>query len=171
MSLLEEEIKVYNGLNPISRPRWLSSPENRAIKKFGSAIIYFESKAEADRALRNRLQIAGISVKTAEFIQAKPTHQYSKCLRYGHSKIHCYRDQICSICAGNHARQDHFCPKCSTKGEKCAHSKLKCPNCQGEHEANNRSCKTFKDLLNRAKSTKKFERFSHIEVPPLSRKL
>ena len=78
MTLLEEEIKVYNGLNPISRPYWLSSSENRAKKQYGSAVVSFETKNEADRALRNRLQIAGISAKTAEYIRAKPRYQGSK---------------------------------------------------------------------------------------------
>ena len=32
MDLLEEEIKVYNGLTPISKPKWLSSSKNRAKK-------------------------------------------------------------------------------------------------------------------------------------------
>src|SRR5271155_3670003 len=66
MSLLEEEIKVYNGLSLISKPKWLSSSENRAKNRFASAIIAFETEKEAEKALRNRLQIAGISVKTAK---------------------------------------------------------------------------------------------------------
>jgi hypothetical protein len=72
MKLLEEEIKVYNGLNPISQPRWLSSKENRDQKMHGSVVVYFESKAEAEKALRNRLQIAGISARTTEYIPPKP---------------------------------------------------------------------------------------------------
>jgi len=55
MELLEEEIKVFNGLTPIIRPRWLSTPENRASKRHSSATAYFETKAEAKKALRNRL--------------------------------------------------------------------------------------------------------------------
>ena len=51
MQLLKQEIKVYNDLHPITKPRWLSSSENRAIKLHGSALISFESKAEADKAL------------------------------------------------------------------------------------------------------------------------
>ena len=55
MQLLEEEIKVFNGLNPVSKPSWLSSAENRAKKQYGSAIVAFETKTEADKALQNRL--------------------------------------------------------------------------------------------------------------------
>ena len=75
MQLLEEEIKVYNGLNPIIMPRWLSSLKNRREKKHSSVIVCFESKPEADKALRNRLQIAGESIRTTEYISVKPTHQ------------------------------------------------------------------------------------------------
>jgi hypothetical protein len=73
MTLLEEEIKLYNGLNPINRPRWLSSKENREKKLHGSVVVYFETKNEAEKALRNRLQIAGISMRATEFRAAKPT--------------------------------------------------------------------------------------------------
>jgi hypothetical protein len=87
MTLLEEEIKDFNGLHPISRPNWLSSSLNRAKKQYGSAIVSFETKSEADRALRNRLQIAGISVKTAEYIQAKPKHKPTRYERFSHIDI------------------------------------------------------------------------------------
>ena len=55
IKLLEEEIKVYNGLNPINQPRWLSSKENRDNKMHSSIVVYFETKAEAEKALQNRL--------------------------------------------------------------------------------------------------------------------
>ena len=73
MDLLQEEIQAFNGLNPITKPVWLSSLENRAKKMHSSVLLAFESKIEAEKALRNRLQIAGISVRTTEFILARPT--------------------------------------------------------------------------------------------------
>ena len=164
MALLEEEIKVYNGLSPISRPKWLSSSENRAKNKYGSAIVSFETRTEVDRALRNRLQIAGISVKTAEYISVKPNTQCTKCLKYRHSEITCYKAQKCALCAGNHAKQDHFCALCYVKGQKCDHTKLKCSNCQEKHEATDRSCIIYKDLTKKFIKPR-FETFSHVEVP------
>jgi hypothetical protein len=68
LDFLEEEIKIFNGLKPIIKPNWLSSAENRKIKKHASVIVSFEIKAEADKALRNRLYIAGISMRTVECI-------------------------------------------------------------------------------------------------------
>jgi hypothetical protein len=55
MDLLEEEIKVFNRLNPIIKPRWLSSKENREKKIHGSVVVYFKIKNEAEKALYNRL--------------------------------------------------------------------------------------------------------------------
>ena len=161
MQLLEEEIKVYNGLNPIIRPRWLSSLENRREKKHGSVVVCFESKPEADKALRNRLQIAGESMRTTEYISVKPTHQCQRCLQFGHSEVHCYREQICAICAKNHEKRFHFCVLCSTRGEKCTHTKPKCSNCQGEHEALDRTCPIYQELSTRGK---RMEKFSHIQL-------
>ena len=37
----------------------------------GSVVVYFETKNEAEKALRNRLQIAGRSMRTAEFKAVK----------------------------------------------------------------------------------------------------
>ena len=79
MELLQEEIKVFNGLNPITKPRWLSTPENRASKRHGSVTVYFETKAEAERALRNRLQIAGVSVRVTEYNSTRPWDQCHRC--------------------------------------------------------------------------------------------
>ena len=79
MELLEGEIRVFNGLNPITKPRWLSTPENRATKRHGSATVYFETKVEAKKALRNRLQIAGLSMRTTEYISTRPWDQCYRC--------------------------------------------------------------------------------------------
>jgi hypothetical protein len=72
LDFLAEEIKIFNRINPIIRFNWLSSLENRKIKKHVSAIVSFETKAEADKALRNKLHIAGISMRVAECISKKP---------------------------------------------------------------------------------------------------
>src|SRR5213078_786302 len=123
MRLLEQEIKDYNGLCPVTRPRWLSSRATRAAKKHGSVVVSFEIKSEAERALRNRLYIAGISMRTIEYIPAKLTYQCQRCLGYGHSEKCYHREQKCSICAKGHLKVDHFCSIYRAKGEKCPCSK------------------------------------------------
>jgi hypothetical protein len=42
-----------------------------------SAIISFETKAEADKAIRNRLYIVGTSIKIIKYIPTKPI-QYKR---------------------------------------------------------------------------------------------
>jgi len=39
---------------------------------YSSIVVYFETKAEVEKALQNRLQIAGISIRTIEYIPPKP---------------------------------------------------------------------------------------------------
>jgi hypothetical protein len=139
----------------------------------GSVLIAFESKIEAEKALRNRLQIAGISVRTTEFILARPTDQCHRCQQFGHNERTCKRDPICPICAGNHLKRLHHCHICTSRGEKCIHSKIKCTNCLGAHEATDRSCKAYQDTVEKAKKPARgkepplkpgFERFSHIQL-------
>jgi hypothetical protein len=173
MDLLQEEIQAFNGLNPITKPVWLSSPENRAKKMHGSVLLAFESKIEAEKALRNRLQIAGISVRTTEFILARPTDQCHRCQQFGHNERTCKKDPKCPICADNHPKRLHHCHICTSRGEKCIHSKIKCANCLGAHEATDKSCKAYQDTVEKAKKPARgkepplqpgFERFSHIQL-------
>jgi hypothetical protein len=72
LDFLQEEIRIFNRINPIIKPNWLSSAENKKTKKHASVIIAFETKAEADITLRNRLNIAGISMRVSECISKKP---------------------------------------------------------------------------------------------------
>ena len=53
MALVKEEIVTFNkGLNPIGQPYWLSSKDNRQIKRAGSVAVAFATEEEANRALR-----------------------------------------------------------------------------------------------------------------------
>ena len=73
LDLLEEEIRIFNGLNPVIKPNQISSIENRKTKRHASTIVSFETRAEAEKAIRNRLYIAGISIKVVKYIPIKPT--------------------------------------------------------------------------------------------------
>jgi hypothetical protein len=68
---LEEEFKIFNGLNPVIKPNWISSIENRKTKMHVSAIVFFETKIEVDKAIRNRLYIVGISMRIVKCIPTK----------------------------------------------------------------------------------------------------
>ncbi len=51
----------------------------RSQKAHSSVILAFESDQEAKKAVRNRLIIAGTSVKTTAYKVSKPTDQCNKC--------------------------------------------------------------------------------------------
>jgi predicted Zn-ribbon and HTH transcriptional regulator len=163
LDLLEEEIRIFNGLNPIIKPNWLSSIENRKIKKHASAIISFETKAEAEKAIRNRLHIAGISMRTVKYTPTRP-NQCKRCQGFDHSEYSCNKDYKCSICAKNHPTRLHPCSICKTKGEICPHTITQCINCQKDHQATDKTCEKFQALLGKELKGNRPEIFSHVEI-------
>lgn len=162
LDLLEDEIRTFNGLNPVSKPNWISSIENRRIKKHASAIISFETKAEADKAIRNRLYIAGASMRAVECISIKP-NQCKRCQGFGHLEHNCSKDYNCSICAKNHPTRLHFCTTCKAKGVVCTHTEIKCINCQKHHQATDKICEKLQTPQGEEPNNRP-KRFSHVEI-------
>src|SRR5450432_3670498 len=161
LDLLEEEIKTFNGLNPVIKPYWISFIENRKTKMRASAIVSFETKEEADRAIRNRLYIAGTSMRVVKYIPTKSI-QYKRCQDFDHSEYDCYKDYKYSICDKNHSIRLHLCVTCKKKGEICEHTKIECVNCQKDYQATNKICEKFQAL--QGKKLNKPEIFSHVEI-------
>ena len=80
--MIIDEIRTFNknlDLNPIGTPYWITSSERRPFQRVGSVAIAFSIEAEANRAIRNRLYIAGISVRVEKLFSTARTTQYSKC--------------------------------------------------------------------------------------------
>ena len=74
MALVKDEISTFNkGLNPIGTPYWLTSAEKRLGQRAGSVAVAFATREEANRAIRNRLYIAGISVRVEQLYSTAPT--------------------------------------------------------------------------------------------------
>lgn len=74
MEMIKNEVSTFNkGLNPIGRPHWISTIENLQEKKAGSVAIAFATEAEANKAIRNSLYIAVISVRVTKFFSVAPT--------------------------------------------------------------------------------------------------
>ena len=138
LDLLKEEIKTFNGIEPIT-VNWLSPAHIRAVKKHGSIVIAFNSEATAKKALKNLL-IAGISVKTAVFIEKKASEQCLKCQKFGHSSNSCKNIAACQLCADKHPTRLHVCKTCEITGKICIHTVLKCVNCAGNYAANSKEC-------------------------------
>lgn len=64
--------------------------------------------------------------------------QCMKCQRFGHTKNLCKRRPRCVKCASLHLTSD--CPM------KEKSQNVKCVNCEGNHPANYRGCKIYKEL-------------------------
>jgi hypothetical protein len=144
MALVVEEIQTFNkGLKPIGTPYWLTSVEKRSTQRAGSVAVAFATKEEADRAIRNRLYIAGISVRVEKLYSTAPTTQCQKCQGFGHLENHCKKGPFCKFCGDKHATQQHLCNSCQAKGRRCQHLAPKCANCREPHTADTKSCEVL----------------------------
>ena len=149
MQLAKEEIETFNkDLKLACLPTWLTSEETQSQKAHSSVILAFGSDQETKKALRNRLIIAEVSVKTAVYNVSKSTDQCNKCQQFGHHFAKCQNTAKCQICAQNHNTRQHECHLCPQmeKGTTCIHTVLKCSNCQKMHRANSSDCTIFKAL-------------------------
>src|SRR6266852_5756667 len=93
-------------------------------------VVAFATAEEANRAIRHRLYIAGISVRVKKLHSTAPTTQCSKCQGFGHLNQYYKRPLTCKLYGDKHATQLHTCNTCSAKGTKCAHLVPKCANCK-----------------------------------------
>lgn len=90
IALTIEEIQTFNqGPRPIGTLYWLMLPGKRSTQCAGSAAVAFATKEEADRAIRNRLCIAGTGVRVEKLYSTVPTTQCHKCQGFGHLENHC----------------------------------------------------------------------------------
>jgi hypothetical protein len=82
IELVLDELKTFNSnlnLKPISTPYWLSTAENRAIKRGGSVVVSFATEVEAERCIRNRVWIAGISIRVEKLLTTSRSTQCTNC--------------------------------------------------------------------------------------------
>jgi hypothetical protein len=137
MALIVEEIKTFNkGFTPIGSPYWLTSASNRQSQLAGSICVSFPTEEQANRAIRHRLYIAGISVRVSKYHSTSSTAQCTKCGGFGHLNNLCKKRVFrCLLCSEDHATEQHYCPICKSKGKKCLHLVPKCINCNGSHSA------------------------------------
>lgn len=151
MEMIKEEVETFNkGLHPIGMPYWISTKDNRMVKNAGSVAIAFATEQEANRAIQNRLFIAGISVRVSKFYSVAATTQCQNCQGFGHLDSYCRRLPICALCGDKHSTQQHLCSVCKTKGKTCTHLEFKCANCGGNHQASSKTCEIYLALKNTA---------------------
>ena len=153
MNLIVDEIKTFNkGLVPIGTPYQASSRERRISPEFtsGTVIIAFPNEDQAQRAINNRLLIAGISAKVVKYINTPSTVQCNKCAGFGHSELFCKRDYKCILCADNYMISNHYCTICKKKGTKYNHTVIKYTNCNStSHAADSKLYEVFIAIKNK----------------------
>ena len=80
MQLVVDEIKTFNqGYTLIGTPYWLTAASKRTNQRAGSVVVAFATEQEANRAIRQRLFIAGISVRCEKLHSTAQNTQCSKC--------------------------------------------------------------------------------------------
>ena len=147
MEAFKEDIETYNSeLILAAPPRWLTRPEARAGKLHSSLVLSFKTQRELKYALRNKLVIAGTSVKTSEFVDIRPTTQCRNCQKFGHHQRICRHPTSCQLCAADHSTNLHTCSTCQSTKE-CPHTLFKCANCEGSHKATDLRCEVYRNLV------------------------
>ena len=76
MQLVLDKIKTFNkhlDLNSVGTPYWLTSAQKRQLQLASSVVVAFKTPEEAQRAIRNRLYIGGISVRVEKLYTTAST--------------------------------------------------------------------------------------------------
>ncbi len=107
-----------------------------------SAVITFDSEEAVQKALKKRLLITDILIKTAVF-EAKNSKQCLKCQKLDHAIIACKNKVVCQFCSQNYLTRLHICKICEVVESICIHTTLKCDNCADNHAANSKECILF----------------------------
>jgi hypothetical protein len=150
MALVKEEISTFNkGLKPIGTPYWLTPQSRRQDpnQRAGTVAVAFATEEEANRAIQNRLYIAGISARVEKLYSLPPSTQCPKCQSFGHLENKCRQTLACALCSEKHPTRNHSCSQCKAIGTSCKHLVPKCSNCQGPHLATSLSCEVRKALF------------------------
>jgi hypothetical protein len=154
MELVKSEIRTFNtNYHPIGTLYWLSIAENRAIKRAGAIIVAFGTEEKAQQAIRNRLFIAGISVRVEKLYSTPLTTQCWNYQGYGYMDSYCKRKTTCRLCAGPHNTKQYYCTTCHVRGSECPHLEPKYNNYKAPHPANTRTCEIRLAITNKDQNT------------------
>jgi hypothetical protein len=144
LSILKSEITTFNkGFEIVGQPYWLTREEKRMQQPTGSVCIAFATEQEAQRAIRNKLYLLGISARVEKLHSTPASTQCPRCQRFGHLEARCSNTIACKLCAELHPTRLHKCNTCSTKGKTCLHTVPLCVNCKGAHPADSKMCDTY----------------------------
>jgi len=150
---LKEEIEAENAgvIIPPFSMRWMRS--KRVIEEhyqhgrlpLGKASVVFKVPGKAvGQALLKEMWVAGNKFKAEVFIPNRADTLCGICSQWGHSEHRCRKGApVCGICSGAHRTEGHRCEvaTCGKIGRVCPHAAMKCPNCGGNHPAQDARCK------------------------------
>src|SRR6266513_3862810 len=106
------------------------------FKKHASIVLVFDTETAAQKVIKNKLFIAGISVRTVKYEKKNTNIQCQKCQKFEHTIHFCKSVAVCQFCAQNHLIRLHTCKICKTMSEICIHTIVKCNNCADSHTVN-----------------------------------
>lgn len=120
----------------IARIGWLSGPG----KTYGSMVIHFTQKKDADDVLaRGLMELGGESACTTQQADKSGAQRCFKCQLFGHMARQCTNKTVCGNCATEgHTHKD------------CTNPSMKCANCQGKHRANDGRCPSFISFMGKS---------------------
>src|SRR5204863_4803332 len=116
LDLLKQEIIIYNKVQSIA-VNWLFSVQNRMSKKHASIVLVFDTETAAQKVIKNKLFVAGISVRTVKYEERNSNIQCQKCQEFEHITHFCKSLAVCQICAQNDLIRLHTCKICETVNE------------------------------------------------------
>lgn len=110
----------------------------------GSASVVFKVPNKvAGEKLMSEIWVAGNKFKAHPYIANKAFTLYGVCSLWGHSEFQCPRSEpVCAVCLGGHRTESLKCEMatCGAIRRVCCHAAMKCPNCGGNHQANDARC-------------------------------
>ena len=111
--------------------------------------------------VKEGVRICGKKMEVDWYVEVKPDTQCKVCSGWGHIEEKCASPPRCNICASGHRTDQHQCnvTGCTTKrGNVCAHTNAKCPNCRGAHIGTARECLKKREAIAQAKEWRRASR-------------
>ena len=151
---LRERIEAENKgvVVPPFSMRWMRS--KRIIEQYyqegrlpqGAASVVFKVCSKAlGKKLITEMWVAGVKFRAMPYIADRVNTLCGRCSQWGHSEFRCHQGgaPVYAICAGPHRTEEHKCEvvTCGRQGKICPHTAMKCPNCRGNHPAQDGRCK------------------------------
>jgi hypothetical protein len=127
----------------ISKIKFLGRPKPE--KAYGSIVIYLPNEQEAERLIEDTtMNFGDEGAYIRRYIPISLSERCYNCQRFTGYRAERCPDKVPTC--GHCAQQGHTHDKCTQGSAKCA-------NCEGAHSSNDRECPTYKDTLERLRSS------------------